>query len=591
MSTRRLAVALAILALAGACKKSHAPTKHTETKPAAAGDAGVAPKYRTDPNDYHVDPAFTATGKTYMVVSESDAASKVGHDVLASGGNAADAAIATAFALAVTHPTAGNLAGGGFAIVRPAKGPEAALDFREVAPAAATADMFLDEKGKPTKDSLSSDRAVGVPGSVAGLWALHAKYGKKPWKELLAPAQKLAREGFVVDQYLHAALERRGQLLAANPASAALWLPGGKAIAKDSVVKVPELAAVLDRIAEKGPEGFYTGPTAAAIVDEMKRGGGIITAEDLKSYRVEWREPLRFEYRGKHVISMPPPSSGGIVLAMTANMLRAQEVGKLGWHSVDHVHWLVEVWRRAFAARNEILGDPAFEKAMPIAKLLSQDFADKLVATIGPRATPSKEVTALIEGNHTTNLCVVDAQGMAIALTTTLNTAFGNGVTVSGFLLNNEMDDFTAKPGSPNVYGLRQGAANKIEPGKRMLSSMSPTIIEDEKGELYMVLGAQGGPRIITAVWQTLSNVIDFALATDAAISAPRIHHQHLPDQVDVEAEAITKEVDEALRAEGYVLDWSKAPREFANANAILHTKTGWQGAADPRGAGAAMGD
>ncbi|MDB4955658.1 MAG: Gamma-glutamyltranspeptidase [Myxococcales bacterium] len=588
MSPRRLAVAVALVALAGACKKSHAPGKHKDTKP-VAGEA--AAKFRTDPNAFHVDPAFTGTGKTFMVDSESDLATKVGHDVLLAGGNAADAAVATAFALAVVHPTAGNLAGGGFAIVRPVKGPENALDFREVAPAAATADMFLDDKGKPTKDSITSDRASGVPGSVAGLWELHKKYGKTPWKDLIAPAQKLARDGFVVDPYLHAMIERRGQLLAANPASAALWMPGGKPIAKDALVKLPELAAVLDRIADSGPPGFYTGPTAAAIVEEMKHGGGLITADDLKSYKAVWREPLRFDYRGKHVISMPPPSSGGIVLAMTANMLRAQDLGKMGWHSVDHVHWLVEVWRRAYAARNEILGDPAFVKTMPLDKLLSQDYADKLVATIGPKATPSKDVMALIEGNHTTNLCVVDGQGMAIALTTTLNTAFGNGVTVSGFLLNNEMDDFTAKPGSPNVYGLRQGAANKIEPGKRMLSSMSPTIIEDEKGELFMVLGAQGGPKIITAVWQTLSNVIDFGFAVDAAVAAPRIHHQHLPDQVDVEAEALTREVDEGLRALGYLLDWSKSPREFADANAILHTKAGWQGAIDPRGAGAALGD
>ena len=594
MSPRLLALALGLFAVTASCKSSHAPIdKHAAVKPAAgevARDAGAPPHYRTDPTAYHVDPKFVATGKTFMVTSEAELASKVGHAVLAAGGNAADAAVATAFALSVVLPAAGNLAGGGFAIVRPVKGAPAALDFREVAPAAATADMFLDAKGKPTKDSLASDRAVGVPGSVAGLWALHQKYGKKPWKELVAPAVKLARDGFVIDAHTHATIERRGLLLAANPASAAIWMPGGKAVATDQLVKLPELATVLDRIAEHGPDGFYAGATAAAIVNEMKRGGGLITAEDLKAYKAIWREPLRFDYRGKHLISMPPPSSGGIVLAMTAHMLQKQDLAKLGWHSADHVHWVVEAWRRAYAARNEVLGDPAFVKA-PLDLLLSQEYADKLVATIGPKATPSKEVTPLIEGDHTTNFCVVDPQGMAIAVTTTLNTAFGNGVTVSGFLLNNEMDDFTAKPGSPNVFGLRQGAANKIEPGKRMLSSMSPTIIEDGKGQLTMVLGAQGGPRITTAVWQTLSNVLDFGLPVDAAVSAPRIHHQHLPDQVDIEAEALTREADAALRAEGYTLDWSRSPREFADANAILRVTGGWQGAIDPRGAGAAIGD
>jgi gamma-glutamyltranspeptidase/glutathione hydrolase len=586
---RRLALVLVVLV---ACKKHEAPTKHAVSKPTAGSDAGVAPRYRTDPSAWHVEPALVATGKTFMVVSEAELATKAGRDVLAAGGNAVDAAVATAFALAVVHPTAGNLAGGGFAVVRKAKGDEAALDFRETAPAAATADMYLDPQGKPIKlASLVGDRASGVPGSVAGLWALHEKYGKKPWKELVAPAIADATDGFAIDPILHASIERRAQVLGANPATAALWLPGGKPRATGEVVKLPALATVLQRIADKGPDGFYKGDTAAAIVDEMTKGGGIITAGDLAAYKPEWREPLRFDYRGRHVIAMPPPSSGGIVIAMTANMLAKVELGKLGWHSADHVHRLVEVWRRAFAARNEMLGDPAFVKDMPLAKLMSGEYADKLAATIGVKATPSKPVAPLIEGNHTTNLCVVDANGMAVALTTTLNTAFGNGVTVSGFLLNNEMDDFTAKPGSANTYGLVQGAANKIEPGKRMLSSMAPTIVEDANGDLALVVGAQGGPRIVTGVWQTLSNVIDFGLPVDAAIAAPRIHHQHLPDDVKVEPDALTRDVDEALRGMGYTLDWSLTAREFAPTNAIAKTANGWQGAADPRGGGAAMGD
>jgi gamma-glutamyltranspeptidase/glutathione hydrolase len=255
------------------------------------------------------------------------------------------------------------------------------------------------------------------------------------------------------------------------------------------------------------------------------------------------------------------------------------------------VHWLVEVWRRAYAARNEILGDPAYVKAMPIAKLTSQAYADELVKSITDKATPSKTIPGLLEGTHTTNLSVVDKTGMAVALTTTLNTSFGNAIQVSGFLLNNEMDDFTAKPGAPNVYGLVQGAANKIEPGKRMLSSMSPTIVEDAKGDVEMVLGGQGGARIITEVWQTLSNVIDFGMPVAAAIAAPRVHHQHLPDEVVLEDDAISKQTTDELQAMGYTLVWAKPEKIYGAVNALVRTATGWSGAADPRGGGAALGD
>jgi gamma-glutamyltranspeptidase/glutathione hydrolase len=581
---RRLALLLLVVV---ACKKHTPDAPKPEVKPKELGGE----QYRTDKSTYNVDPAMAGTGKTFLVVSEAGAATKVGRDVLAGGGNAVDAAVATAFALAVVHPTAGNVGGGGFAVVRAGKGQISALDFRETAPAGASPDMYLDPTGKPTKDSLVGDRASGVPGTVAGMWALHQKFGKKPWKELLAPAIALARDGFAVDPFLHASIDRRKELLAANAASAALWLPSGKARETGEVVKNPEFQAVLERIADKGPDGFYSGPTAQAIVDEMKRGGGLITAEDLKNYKPLWREPLSFEYRGKHISTMPLPSSGGVVLAMSANMLRPLDLAKIGWHSAEHVHRLVEVWRRGFAARNEMLGDPQYAKEAPIAKLVSQDFDDKLATTITAKATPSKDVPALLEGQHTTNFCIVDKNGMAVAMTYTLNIAFGNGVTVAGFLLNDEMDDFAAKPGTPNVFGLVQSAANKIEPGKRPLSSMTPAIVEDQQGDLVMVLGAQGGPRIITAVWQTLSNVLDFQMDVDAAVAAPRLHHQHMPDIVWVEAESITKDADKALREMGYKVDWKQAPREFGAANAIVRTATGWKGAADPRGGGAAMGD
>jgi gamma-glutamyltranspeptidase/glutathione hydrolase len=282
---------------------------------------------------------------------------------------------------------------------------------------------------------------------------------------------------------------------------------------------------------------------------------------------------------------MPLPSSGGIVLAMTANMLRNIDVSKLGWHSTQHIHWLTEVWRRAFAARNLALGDPAFVKDMPVARLTSQPEADRLVATITERATPSQDVPPLLDGKHTTHFSV------AVSLTTTLNTSFGSGVMISGIIMNNEMDDFATTPGKPNAYGLVQGEANKIEPGKRMLSSMSPTIIEDDKGELYMVVGGQGGPRIITAVWQTLSNVIDFGLGVDAAVAAPRMHHQHLPDDVVFDDEAVTAQVDAELDKLGYTRVWRQRARIFSSTNAIVKTPAGWAGAADPRRGGAALGD
>jgi gamma-glutamyltranspeptidase/glutathione hydrolase len=590
-----------LLAVAVACSRQAPPPPPPPTPPTPVAEVSAAkpvvkdaapaqPAYRKEAETF-IDPATVGSGKHFMVVSESALATKVGHDILAAGGNAVDAAVATAFALAVTHPSAGNIGGGGFAVVRTGAGKAVALDFREVAPAAATPDMYLDKDGKPTDGSLRGDRAAGVPGSVAGLSALHKKLGKKSWKEVIAPAIALARDGFEIDDKLHQSIVAIAPLLVKSPATAAIWLPNRIPRAMGDKVAIPALATVLERLAERGPDGFYKGETAAAIVAEMKAGGGIMTADDLAKYTVVWREPLRFAYRGYSLVSMPPPSSGGIVLAMTAGMLGKLELGKLAWYGAEHVHWLVEVWRRAFAARNELLGDPAFVKDMPIAKLLSKAYIDKQFATITDKATPSKEVMPLLEGDHTTNLCTVDGSGMAVSITTTLNTSFGNGVTVSGFLLNNEMDDFTAKPGSPNTFGLVQGSANKIEPGKRMLSSMSPTIVEDAKGELFMLTGAGGGPRIITAVWQTISNVIDFARHADLAVAEPRVHHQHLPDVVHIEPSALDQPGDEALRAMGYKLQWGEPRRAFGAITAIVRSPAGWDGASDPRGGGASIGD
>lgn len=591
-------IALVLVALV-ACKRS-APPPPPEvdpkqlTWPDRVPDAAVAtPVYRTE--EPAIRPELTGKAKSFMVSAESIEAATAGRDVLAAGGNAVDAAVATALALAVTHPSAGNLGGGGFAVVRTAPGKAMALDFRETAPGAATETMFLDKDGKPTNDSQLGHRASGVPGSVAGLYELHKKLGKKPWKELVEPAIKLARDGFTIDEYVAKAIARKPTLakLQKSPASAALWAPGGKPLEVGAIVKIPELATTLERIRDRGSDGFYRGDTAAAIVAEMKAGGGLITAEDLAGYQPVWREPLRFDYRGRSVVSMPPPSSGGVVIAMSAGMLGGIELGKIAWHGPDHVHRLAEVWRRGYWIRNDKLADPAFFKTMPLEQLMSPEYHKKLASTITPKATVSKAVQPLIEGLHTTNLCVVDGHGMAVALTTTINMSFGSGVTIpgAGFLMNNEMDDFTAKPGAPNAFGLRQGEANKIEPGKRMLSSMSPTIVEDARGEVVLVVGAEGGSKIITAVFQTLSNVIDFGMPVARAVAEPRVHQQDFPDLLQVEDGAIVQATDEALVQMGHVLKWGNLASDFGGVSAIARTAEGWEGTVDPRRRGAALGD
>lgn len=594
---------IALVLLVAACSSS-APQVTPKPLPPQAADAGLpvpavdaavaidaavatppARAYRTPATR---DADLGSTGKTFMVTAEDALAAKVGRDVLAAGGNAVDAAVAVAFALAVTRPTAGNIGGGGFAVVRTGKRKVEALDFRETAPAAATPEMYT---AKP-EESLTGAKAAGTPGSVAGLWAMHKKWGTKKWKDLIAPAIAIAKEGYPVTAYLEQALQMRTKYgpLAGGEFSARFY-PDGKPVTAGTMIKNPELAVVLERIAAKGPDGFYKGDTAKAIAAGMKASGGIITEKDLATYKVQWRKPLSFEYRGKWLATMPPPSSGGVVLAMTANMLSDVDLAKLGWHSAAHVHWLAEVWRRAYAARNEVLADPGFKKDMPVAKLTSKAEAERLKKTIGERATPSKDVPAMIEGTNTTHFCVVDKKGMAVAVTTTLNTSFGSTYMVEGILMNNEMDDFATRPGKPNVFGLVQGTANKVEPGKRPLSSMSPMIIEDDKG-VYMVVGAQGGPRIITAVWQVLSNVIDFGMTIGSAVGAPRVHHQHLPDEILVEDEGLTKAADDELAGLGHAVSWKPMMARLGVANAIVRIDGGWAGGVDPRSGDAlAVGD
>ena len=526
-----------------------------------------------------------------MVATDAALATEVGVQMLQNGGNAIDAAIATAFALAVVYPEAGNIGGGGFLIARMADGRTAALDFREKAPRAATRDMYLDAQGNVTENSLIGHLASGVPGAVAGLFAAHEKFGTKSWGELLAPAIRLAEDGFVVDEHFSSVIHAHRSRLARFPGSAALFLPNGNPILARSTWRNPELAAVLRRIAEQGPKGFYEGETANLIVAEMKRGGGIITHDDLKEYQPVWREPAEFRYRGHRVISMPPASSGGLTLALMANIAEGYDLRKMGWHSARALHITAEASRRAFAERNHFLGDPDFVNVRRD-QFLSEAHAEALRKTISlERATPSASVLPTNpEPDQTTHFSVVDAQGNAVALTTTLNELFGSAVTVTGggFLLNDEMDDFSAKPGTPNLFGLVQGEANAIAPGKRMLSAMTPTIVLDRNDRPLLVTGARGGPRIISAVFQIISNVLDYDLDLADALAAPRIHHQHLPDVLYYEPKGLAQPVIDSLKAMGH--DVRERDGYVGSGPTLLRRGNVWTGAADPRSGGMARG-
>ena len=523
-----------------------------------------------------------------VVVTDSPLASRVGADVLRKGGTAIDAAVATAFALAVTLPSAGNVGGGGFAVVS-VNGQAAALDFRETAPAAATRNMYLDAQGAVTDRSVTGHLAAGVPGSVAGLWALHQKFGTKPWADLVNPAVALAEHGFVVDADFSSAIADDAKRLSKFPASAALFLPGGTNPAEGSTWSDPDLAQVLKRIAARGRDGFYTGETATLVVAEMKKGGGIVTREDLERYEPKWREPVAFTYRGRRVVSMPPPSSGGVTLAMIAQQLETYDLANLGWHSAASIHVQAEAMRRAFAVRNDVLGDPDFV-TFDAGRLSSKAFARELQSSISlEHATPSSEVSGRSgnahDGPHTTHFSVVDEAGNAVALTTTINSGFGSAATVSGagFLLNNEMDDFAAKPGSPNQYGLVQGDPNAIAPGKRMLSAMTPTIVFGMDGKPAIVTGASGGPFIITTAWEIISNIVDYSMPASSAMSAPRLHHQHLPDEIALEQDGFDTSVQQALHSLGHRLTFFAVPKSGWTVAATIERRGDWHGMADPR--------
>jgi gamma-glutamyltranspeptidase/glutathione hydrolase len=494
-----------------------------------------------------------------MVISQSDIASQVGVDVMKAGGNAVDAAVATAFALAVTHPTAGNIGGGGFLVFRPQTGDPAAYDFREMAPAKAHAKMWLDEKGEySSQKHHESHLAVGVPGTVAGLHLAWKDHGSLPWERLLDPAIRLAREGFPMSDGLRDSLAGDWERLSRYPATVAQFSKNGAPYEIGETLKQPDLAETLVRISEKGPAGFYEGETAELIEKEMAKNGGLITREDLKAYRAKKRVPVRGTYRGYEILSMPPPSSGGIVLVEMLNVLEGYDLASEGFGSARTLHRMAEAMRRAYSDRAQYLGDPDFNPEIPIDRLTSKEYAAELRKSIAlDRASKSspQSFTWTSESQETTHFSVVDASRNAVSVTYTLEYGYGSGIVVpgAGFLLNNEMGDFNAGPGLTDERGLIGTKPNLTEGGKRMLSSMTPTIVAKD-GELFMVTGSPGGRTIINTVLQTILNVVDHQMNAQAAVDAGRIHHQWLPDRINHERQAFSPDTLNLLKWLGHDL-------------------------------------
>ncbi|WP_291096064.1 MULTISPECIES: gamma-glutamyltransferase [unclassified Empedobacter] len=531
--------------------------------------------------------------KNGAVVTAHPEASKVGVEILKKGGNAIDAAIAVQFALAVVYPNAGNIGGGGFLVYRDAKGKTDALDYREKAPLKASEDMYWDKNGNAITDlSLYGQFAAGVPGTVDGMVKAHEKYGKLNWKELVQPAISLAQKGFkITKQQASELTNKHNDFVKYNSKTNALtskssWKEGDLLVQK-------ELANTLKLIQQKGRAGFYEGKTADLIVKEMKRGNGIISHEDLKQYQSVWRTPVSGNYKGLKVISMPPPSSGGIALVSLFQSIEDYPINKWGFQADSTIQVMVEAERRVYADRAEHLGDPDFIK-VPQKQLLDKSYnVNRMKDFSFDKATLSSAIKAgeIIgkESMETTHYVIVDKDGNAASVTTTLNNSYGSLVVVegAGFLLNDEMDDFSVKPGTPNLYGLVGGKANAIEPSKRMLSSMTPSILEKD-GKLFMVVGTPGGSTIITSVFQAILNVVDFGMTMQEAVAAPRFHHQWLPDQIDYEPNAISENVRESLKQKGYTL---KERKPYGRVEGILVNTNGtYQAGADPRGDDKAVG-
>jgi gamma-glutamyltranspeptidase/glutathione hydrolase len=524
--------------------------------------------------------------KQGLVITQSDIASEIGFQVIRDGGNAIDAAVATAFAMAVTHPTAGNIGGGGFIVYRAASGEATTFDFREMAPAGSHPEMWLVNGQYDGQVHHNSHRAVGVPGTVAGLHLAWKTYGSRPWKNLVAPSVKLAREGFEMSDGLARSLRGTLDSFKKYPASLAQFSKNGTPFEAGDLFRQPDLGQSLQRIADQGPAGFYEGETAALIEKEMKANGGLITREDLKNYQAKQRAPIKGTYRGYEVIGMPPPSSGGIAMQLMLNLLEGYDLKANGAGSAQNLHLMAESMRRAFAERAQHLADPDFVKTMPVDRLISKDYATQLRKTINPsQASKSSPTTFTFttESPETTHISIVDAQRNAVSLTYTLEAGYGSKIVVpgGGFLLNNEMGDFNAGPGLTDETGLIGTEPNLARPGKRMLSSMSPTIIAKD-GKLFMVTGTPGGRTIINTVLQTILNVIDFGMNAQEAVDYGRMHHQWLPDRISYERQGFSPDTIAILQKMGHTV------REGGNQGAdqviVVNQDDGWlEGGLDRR--------
>src|SRR5689334_13626585 len=518
-------------------------------------NASIAPALAREP----------VRGRHGMVASTNEVASRVGVEIMKRGGNAVDAAIAVAFALAVTHPAAGNLGGGGFMMIRLKNGRTTAIDYREMAPAAANRDVYLDKNGNLIEGeggSLVGYRAAGVPGTVRGMELALKKYGsgKLSWSQLIEPARQLAANGFTVTYELARSLHGEREYLSKYPETKQIYLRNGNFYKEGELFRQPELAATFARLQRSGPNEFYEGETARLIAADMKRHNGLMTLEDLRGYVAKERTPLRGNYRGYEIISMPPPSSGGAVLIEMLNILEGFDLAKLDASSSDRYHLMAEAMRRAFADRAEYMGDSDFVK-VPVAGMIDKAYAARLRSSINTdRASSSAEVRAGrpagYESEETTHFTVVDAEGNAVANTYTLNNSYGSAAMAkgTGLLLNDEMDDFAAKPGTPNMYGLIQGERNAVAPKKRPLSAMTPTIVLRKDGSFWFTVGSPGGPTIINTVLCVITNVIDYGMNIQDAIDAPRIHHQWLPDELLGEPFGLSGDTQKALTARGHKL-------------------------------------
>ena len=535
-----------------------------------------------------------------VVATQHDLASDVGVEVLKKGGNAVDAAVAVGLALAVVFPEAGNIGGGGFMLIRRPDGATLVIDYREMAPATATREMFIDRRGEVIKGDGGSTlgyRASGVPGTIAGFDLAFKKYGsgKVTWRELLEPACLLAERGFVLSEQLADRFLEYKDSLERYPESKRIFLKNGRLFQPGEVLRQPDLGRTLRRIQRAGAREFYTGETARLIATDMKANDGIITLADLRAYRALERSTIEGTYRGNRIVTVPPPSSGGAVLLESLNILEAYDLARHRPDGAEKYHLLTEAFRRSFADRSAFFGDPGFV-TVPVSELISKEYAAKKRAGIDPKkATPSKEIAAgpvaIREGMHTTHYAVADGAGGIVSNTYTINDLFGSRVTAkgTGILLNDEMDDFASRPDKPNLYGLIQGAANAVQPGKRPLSSMTPTLVFRPDGSFWFAVGGRGGPRIITAVLQAIVNMVDHKLELQAAIDQPRIHHQWLPDEVMFEEGAVSEETRSRLVTMGHKFAAKSEP--LAGVVAIMMTRDGrLSGAVDSRREGKAAG-